>query len=91
MHHTATMTPTPEQLHAIDSALEKGNKIEAVKLYRMASGLDLKNSKDAVESRLEELRKLNPARFPPSQTGCLAVILILASLPSGLLLLVLAI
>lgn len=41
---------TPEQRRAIQSALQRGSKIEAVKLYRDATGASLKDSKDAVEA-----------------------------------------
>ncbi|MBI2428318.1 MAG: ribosomal protein L7/L12, partial [Ignavibacteriales bacterium] len=34
------------------AALEKGNKIEAIKIVRIAKNLDLKDSKDLVESYL---------------------------------------
>ncbi len=40
---------SPETLAAIRSALARGNKIEAVKLYREATGLGLAESKEAVE------------------------------------------
>lgn len=39
------------------AALERGNKIEAIKLVREAQGLGLKEAKDAVEAYL----KHNPA------------------------------
>jgi hypothetical protein len=39
-----------ESQSAIAAALRQGNKIEAIKLYRMATGADLKASKDAVEA-----------------------------------------
>ncbi len=41
-----------EQRAAIEAALRAGNKIEAIKLYREATGAGLKTSKDAVESLL---------------------------------------
>lgn len=40
----------PDSQSAIAAALRNGNKIEAIKLYRMATGADLKASKDAVEA-----------------------------------------
>lgn len=40
---------TPEQAMAIEAALAQGNKIAAIKLLREATGLGLKESKDAVE------------------------------------------
>lgn len=39
------------------AALERGQKIEAIKITRMKNGLGLKESKDAVEAYLEN----NPA------------------------------
>ena len=41
---------SPEQMRAIHSALQQGSKIEAVKLYREATGASLADSKDAVEA-----------------------------------------
>ena len=35
---------------AISGALRNGNKIEAIKLYRAATGADLLTSKEAVEA-----------------------------------------
>ena len=40
---------TPEQAMAIQAALAQGNKIAAIKLLRGATGLGLKESKDAVD------------------------------------------
>ena len=41
---------SPDSLSAVAAALRAGNKIEAIKLYRQATGADLKASKDAVEA-----------------------------------------
>ncbi len=41
---------TPEVRSAVLTALRKGNKIEAIKIYREATGLGLAESKDAVEA-----------------------------------------
>ncbi len=41
-----------DQRAAIEAALRADHKIEAIKLYREATGADLKASKDAVESML---------------------------------------
>ncbi len=40
------------------AALEQGNKIEAIKIVRIATGLDLKNSKDLVETYLRDHQDL---------------------------------
>jgi len=67
---------TPEQLTAISNAIYSGNKIEAIKLYRTATGKDLKDSKDAVEKLAVELEARNPAMFARrrSQSGSLATL-----------------
>jgi hypothetical protein len=54
---------TPEQLTTVGNAVYSGNKIEAIKLYRTATGKDLKDSKDAVEKLAGELEARNPAMF----------------------------
>ena len=41
---------SPDSQSAIVAALRSGNKIDAIKLYREATGADLKASKDAVEA-----------------------------------------
>lgn len=43
------MQPLPTEAMV---ALQRGNKIEAIKLVRRAHGLDLKDSKDLVEAHL---------------------------------------
>jgi large subunit ribosomal protein L7/L12 len=41
--------PSPEALAAVRAALAAGNRIEAIKLLREATGMGLKASKEAVE------------------------------------------
>lgn len=41
---------SPDQLAAIHDALRRGKKIEAIKLYIEATGVELKEAKDAVET-----------------------------------------
>jgi ribosomal protein L7/L12 len=41
---------SPETAQEILAALRKGNKIEAIKIYRNVTGLGLKESKDAIET-----------------------------------------
>jgi hypothetical protein len=67
---------TPEQLTAISNVIYSGNKIEAIKLYRTATGKDLKDSKDAVDKLAAELKARNPAMFARqrSQSGSLATL-----------------
>lgn len=40
----------PDKRQAIGTALASGNKIEAIKLLREATGLGLRESKDAIEA-----------------------------------------
>jgi hypothetical protein len=67
---------TPEQLTTVSNAIYAGNKIEAIKFYRTASGKDLKDSKDAVEKLAAELKGRSPAMFARrrSQSGSLATL-----------------
>ena len=41
---------TPDQAAEIDEALDRGRKIEAIKLCREWSGLGLKEAKEAIEA-----------------------------------------
>jgi hypothetical protein len=75
------MALTPEQQQAVDIALERGNKIQAIKIYRGATGSGLAGAKEAVEERLAELGKADPDRYPPRQpSGCLGILIALAGI-----------
>jgi hypothetical protein len=58
-----------EQVAAISTAIFSGNKITAIKLYREASGLGLKESKDAIEALETSLRAQYPDKFSASPKG----------------------
>ncbi|MFL6110155.1 MAG: ribosomal protein L7/L12 [Catenulispora sp.] len=62
----------------IHAEIFRGRKIQAIKLYREATGADLKTAKDAVESTESDLRARHPDRFtaPPSSGGCLTMLLL---------------
>ena len=62
----------PETFTQLAEALEKGRMIDAIKIYRDATGLDLKQSKDAIDSLYAELQKQDPDRFPERKqtVGC---------------------
>lgn len=70
---------TDAQLAAISDALRAGNKIEAVKLHRAATGLGLKESKDEIEAIEADLRAKFPDQFPARAAGkgCLGVVALL--------------
>ena len=75
--------PTPPltdaQLNAISDALRAGNKIEAIKLHRKATGLGLKEAKDEVEAIEAGLRGKFPDQFPAKAQGkgCLGAVVVL--------------
>jgi ribosomal protein L7/L12 len=47
---SAPPAATPDWQHQVRAALQQGNKIEAIKLYREATGVGLKEAKEAVEA-----------------------------------------
>lgn len=54
----------------ITQAIFAGRKIEAIKLYREATGQGLKESKDFIEALTVELREQHPDKVPESKAGC---------------------
>jgi Rps23 Pro-64 3,4-dihydroxylase Tpa1-like proline 4-hydroxylase len=68
------------QQAAVDQAIYRGQKIEAIKLYRIAASSDLKDAKEAVEARESYLRSQDSSRFSVAKTGCLGLLL-LSALP----------
>lgn len=75
----------PEQkLSTIKQAIFSGRKIDAIKLYREATGLGLAEAKDSVERLEAELRSSAPADFKKVESrGCLGIVLALIILASG--------
>ena len=82
-----------EEMDAVRAALRRGNKIEAIKLYREATGSGLKEAKDAVEAMerepgggpgdsLSPLSREDP--FARRKTGCLGLLASLAVLAGAL-------
>jgi hypothetical protein len=64
--------------------LRAGNKIEAIKLYRLRTGLGLKESKDAVEAiqagmtvSVESPQGLQPVKQTSARVGCILGVVIL--------------
>ena len=66
------------QRQAIIEAIEAGRKIEAIKLYREATGLGLKESKEFIDQLTVQLIDEDPERFERAKqnSGCAAIILI---------------
>ena len=72
-------TSIPENILApIKEALFRGQKIEAIKLYREGTGAGLADAKTAVEKLEVDLRAASPEKFtspsPAPAKGCLGVI-----------------
>ncbi len=68
---------TEAQLNAIADALRAGNMIDAIKLHREATGLGLKESKEAIEGIEADLRAEFPDQFPAKPAGkggCLGLV-----------------
>ncbi len=63
---------TAEKMTELSEALEAGRKIDAIKVYREATGLGLKDSKHAVEALHSDLHEKFPDKYPePSKSaGC---------------------
>jgi hypothetical protein len=71
---------TPKQVAQIEAALAAGWKIEAIKIYREATGKGLREAKDAIEALIPELIERDPQKYSkltlahadtmPSNPGC---------------------
>ncbi len=77
-----------EQFDEIEKALESGNKIEAIKLYRKFSGLGLKESKEFVEEHIRGLVERNPKKYEhlvsKGGRGCSSAAVFLVGLSIGI-------
>jgi len=77
---------TPEQTGEIAESLASGNKIKAIKLYRIYTGKDLKESKDFIELLIVQLIQKDPSKFAKlteQGKGCASVIVACLSLLAG--------
>ncbi len=74
------------QIETLSATIFRGEKIQAIKLYRELTGLGLKESKDAVEELERSFRASHPEKFTASAQGkgCLGVLVIGALCCSGL-------
>jgi hypothetical protein len=72
--------PAQEQAE-LDGLIAAGRKIEAIKRVRGGTGMGLKEAKDLVDAREQEMRQQTPERFatPSGRTGCLGVVLLAVS------------
>ena len=76
-----------QQRQAINVDIFDGRKIEAIKLYRAATGVGLKEAKDAVDEIEKDLRQREPGKFakPAGKSGCMSVVAVVALLVSAVL------
>ena len=51
----ATPSPSADAMQEVSALITAGRKIEAIKVYRNAAGVDLKDAKDAVDAREAEI------------------------------------
>lgn len=74
--------PDPARLGKVRAALKRGDKIEAIKRYREAMGVGLKDAKDAVDRMESEYRGAPNVSLPtpnnlptnaPMKSGCFGV------------------
>ncbi|EDY83200.1 hypothetical protein VDG1235_2824 [Verrucomicrobiia bacterium DG1235] len=71
-HSAMPQDLSDEKMSEIAQALEKGRAIAAIKLYREATGVGLKEAKDAIDAIQADLHKQFPDRFAarPNTAGC---------------------
>ena len=74
----ASVVSPDDQFGQLHGHIFAGQKIQAIKLYREASGVGLKEAKEAVEAMEANLRREQPHRFQTVQgKGCGAGMLLL--------------
>ncbi|KAA5540515.1 hypothetical protein FYK55_21155 [Roseiconus nitratireducens] len=69
-----------DQMDQVLDAIERGEKLRAVKLYLTFTGKSLRESKDLVESIIDELGV--GGKGPDNRTGCAPAVLLLLVLGS---------
>ncbi len=67
---------TEKDIGQISDALLANRKIEAIKIYREATGSGLMEGKEFIEKLEDDLREEYPDKFPERGKGCAAVFLI---------------
>ncbi len=70
------MNLSEDQVREITDCLLTGRKIEAIKIYREATGEGLKEAKEFIESLTNTLREKHPDKFPAAKAGCTSVIVL---------------
>ena len=70
--------PTQEEIEAIGDALAAGRKIEAIKIYRDATGKGLKEAKEFIEALIPKLQEHDPEKYAKlaKSGGCTSMLLL---------------
>ncbi len=79
--------PTRQQIEEITGALAAGRKIEAIKIYREATGKGLKEAKDFIDALIPRLKEEDPQTYAKLSagegSGCASVVLFCVGLAVG--------
>ncbi len=70
-------TPSDEQIQEIAGLLAEGKKIEAIKVYREATGKGLKDAKDFIDALIPKLIEQDPEKYDKiakSGGGCASMV-----------------
>lgn len=87
MNRTTNTSIPDDQFSGIKEALFRGQKIQAIKLYRKSTASGLAEAKNAVEKLEAELRSQFPEKFiAKPAAGCLGVAAVICTI-TGLLVL----
>ncbi len=78
-------TVSDEKRQEIIDALLQGQKIQAIKAYREATGLGLKEAKDFIDTLIAQVQQDNPDAFKKTGSGCGSVVLLCVALVVGLI------
>jgi hypothetical protein len=78
---------TEQQRQAMNAEIFGGRKIEAIKLFREATGCQLVDAKKAVEDVEKDLRQREPTKFThrAGKFGCMSAVAVVALLVSAAL------
>lgn len=77
-----SMDLTDSQRNQINGLLQRGSKIEAIKIYRESTGVGLKEAKDAVEAIEAGLEPRAAGANDPfaKKSGCFGVVALLVAI-----------
>ena len=76
---------TPETKQQVEGFILAGQKIQAIKALREATGCDLMTAKQVVEGYESHLRQESPDKFAPKGKGCMGSIAVALALGAALL------